>query len=267
MRRFSESYLERTRRGLWSDRAALADCSLSDRERAVDVGCGAGDLTRVLAEECPGEVVGVDADVGLLALAREATDRVVAGDATRLPLRDGVADLVACQALLVNLPDPGAAVREFARVSRDLVAAVEPNNAEVGVDSTVAREVELARAAREAFLEGVGTDVAPGDRVSDLFRGAGLSDLRTRTRYHEKRVEPPYDESDVEAARRKATGEALAGHERELRRALGGDGYDALRTEWREMGRAVVDAMERGEYRRVEVVPFEVTVGRVGDGS
>ena len=30
------------------------------------------------------------------------------------------------------------------------------------------------------------------------------------------------------------------------------------------MGRTVVDEMQAGEYRRVETVPFDVTVGRVG---
>ena len=42
--------------------------------------------------------------------------------------------------------------------------------------------------------------------------------------------------------------------------------YDTLRAEWREMGRAVVDAMRDRRYRRVEVVPFDVVVGRVAAG-
>jgi hypothetical protein len=43
--------------------------------------------------------------------------------------------------------------------------------------------------------------------------------------------------------------------------------YDDLRGRWREMGRAVVDAMGAGEYERVERVPFDVTVGRVPDAD
>jgi len=264
MRRFSREYLERTRRGLWDSREALSGLSLSDRERVLDVGCGTGQLAAVLAEETPGSVIGVDADPDLLRVAREAAGvAAVAGDATRLPFATGAADLVACQALLVNLPDPAAAVREFARVSGDLVAAVEPNNADVAVESTVDAEVGLERAAREAYLEGVATDVAPGERVAALFREAGVTGVRTRTHYHEKRIEPPYDDADVEAAKRKASGAGLAAHERELRRALSAEEYDALRADWREMGRRVVEQMGGGDYRRVEVVPFEVTVGRV----
>jgi SAM-dependent methyltransferase len=248
---------------LWSSREALDALDLPARDRVLDVGCGTGELTRVLAEESGGEVIGVDADPGLLRVAREATDcRVVAGDATRLPFGDGTVDLVACQALLVNLPDPAAAVREFRRVAADAVAAIEPDNADVAVESTVDREVDLEKRVRAAFLEGVGTDVALGDRTRRAFEAAGLVDVRTRRHYHRKVVEPPYDEADLQDATRKATGAGLADHETELRRAVG-DEYDALRTAWREMGREVVEAMRAGTYRRAEVVPFDVTVGRV----
>lgn len=267
VRRFSVDYLERTREGMWADsREALADLDLDGRERVFDVGCGTGELTRVLVDEtAPATaVIGVDADPSLLRVAREAADHpVLAGDATHLPVRDDAADLVVCQALLVNLPDPAEAVREFARASADLVAAVEPDNADVGVESTVEGEAPLEREVRRAYLDGVETDVALGDRTREMFADAGLRDVRTRRYYHEKGVEPPYDETDLESAARKASGAGLADHERELRRTLDGPTYDDLRTRWREMGREVVQAMRDGSYERIELVPFDVTVGRV----
>ncbi len=252
---------------MWADsREALLELSLSSRERVLDVGCGTGELGRVLAEETPGEVIGVDADRDLLDVARADADLpVIAGDATRLPVRDDGADLVVCQALLVNLPAPSAAIREFARASSDLVAAIEPDNAQVGVDSTVPREVTLERTVRDAFLEGVETDVALGGAVPDLFRAADLQTVSTRRYHHHKRIEPPYDDTDLRDAARKASGAGLADHETELRRGLADDEYDRLRAEWRDMGRAVVEQMQAGEYRRAEVVPFDVTVGRVPD--
>ena len=262
MREFTAEYLEHTRRGMWESTAALEPLDLGSRERVLDVGCGTGELARVLAAETPGEVIGVDADTDLLAVAREqAGIPTVAGDATRLPFRDDAADLVVCQALLINLPDPVAAVREFRRVSSDLVAAIEPNNAAVEVSSTVDAEERLEREVREAYLAGVETDVAMGERVSDLFASAGIEVVDRRTYEHEKLVEPPYTEPAMESAAKKASGAGIAEHERELR-AAGAD-YDDLRAAWREMGREVVEEMAAETYRRREVVPFEVTVGRV----
>ena len=250
---------------MWEDsRTALADLALDSRSRILDVGCGTGELSRVLATESDAEVVGVDADVGLLDVAREETDlSVVAGDATGLPFADDAFDLVVCQALLVNLPEPAAAVTEFARVSADLVAAVEPDNADVSVDSTVDDEITLERQVREAYLAGVETDVALGDRVAEAFRECGLTDVRSRRYDHEKVVEPPYDEPDLQDAARKASGAGLADHETELRRVLSMEAYDELRRAWREMGRDVVAQMQQRTYRRTEIVPFDVTVGRV----
>ncbi|WP_101295531.1 class I SAM-dependent methyltransferase [Halegenticoccus soli] len=267
MRRFSAEYLSRTRDGMWADsRAALSDLELPTRERVLDVGCGTGELSRVLAAEAGPdcEAYGLDADPSLLRVARgEAGIPAIAGDATRLPFPDDSFDLVVCQALLVNLPDPAAAVREFARVSSDLVAAIEPDNGDVGVDSTVDREVALERRVRAAYLRGVRTDVALGGRVAELFDEAGLSDVRTRRYHHRKLVEPPYDERELESAKRKATGAGIADHEAELRRALPDAAYDDLRRRWREMGRSIVEQMRERAYRRAEVVPFDVTVGRV----
>jgi SAM-dependent methyltransferase len=264
VRRFSADYLRRTREGLWASREALDELDVPSRARILDVGCGTGALTRVLAAEADDcEVVGVDADPSLLSVAREETGLpVAAGDAHRLPVRDGAVDLVTCQALLVNLPDPVAALREFRRVAGDAVAVVEPDNGDVAVESTVEREVVLERRVRAAYLDGVATDVAMGDRVVEAFETAGLVDVRTRRHYHRKTVAPPYGEADLRAATRKATGAGLADHETELRRAVGAT-YDDLRAAWREMGREVVAAMQEDTYRRAEVVPFDVVVGRV----
>lgn len=261
---------------MWADRSALADLDLPNRERVLDVGCGTGELSAALRADTDATVVGLDADADLLAVARQRPDGThepgdtagrpfpaVRGDATALPLRDDAVDLAVCQALLINLPAPERAVSEFVRVSSGLVAAVEPDNAAVSVESTVAAERRLERRARAAYLAGVETDVSLG-AVDDLFRAAGLEVVSTRRHDHVRTVEPPYEERDLRAARRKATGAGLAADRATmLAGGLSTEAYDDLRSEWRAMGREVVAAMERGEYRRRETVPFHVTVGRV----
>ena len=263
MREFSADYLRRTREGMWESRDALAGLELDSRERVLDVGCGTGELARVLADEAPGDVFGTDADPRLLSVAREFVP-CVAGDAYRLPFPDDSFDLVVCQALLINLPEPVRAVREFARVSSDLVAAIEPDNAAVSVESTVPEERSLSRTAREAYVSGTATDITlGGEGTRELFRTAGLHDPSTHPYHHAKTVEPPYSERDIEAAKRKATASALTDRRDTLVGALSTDEYDDLRADWREMGREIIRQMAAEEYRRAEVVPFYVTTARV----
>jgi SAM-dependent methyltransferase len=259
MRRFSADYLRRTREGMWADgREALDPLRLASCDRVLDVGCGEGALTRVLREECPGEVVGCDRDAALLA---ELQGPVVRGDAYELPFGDAAADLVVCQALLINLPETRRAVREFARVAEARVACIEPDNSAVSVRSTVDAESALAARARERYLTGVDTDVALGDDAGDLLRAAGLSTVRTIRHDQTLVVEPPYNDSDVRAVGRKANAAGL----RDRRGTMAGsqEELDALRGEWRAMGREAVRQLRDGEYRRKETVPFYVTVGEV----
>ncbi len=260
MREFTAEYLAATREGMWDDsRAALDPLDLGSRGRVLDVGAGTGELTRVLREESSGTVVALDADAGLLS---EAGDPRVRGDATRLPFADGAFDLVVCQALLVNLPDPTAAVEEFARVSRTAVATIEPDNSAVSVSSTVESEARLARRARERYLDGVGTDASLGAARS-LLEECGLDAVEVQRYDHERTVEPPYSDREVESARRKASGEGL---ESDRETVLAGETtpeeFDDLRQAWRAMGRTVAGQMQDGTYRQREVVPFYVTLGR-----
>lgn len=247
---------------MWEDRSALEPLELGECERILDVGCGTGELTRVLREESTAEVVGLDIDPTLL--AEVTADGRVIGDAVRLPFSGGRFDLVICQAVLVNLPDVGAAVEEFMRVSRDRVAAIEPDNAAVTIRSSVATEARLARRAREAYMADLATDASLGADVSGAFRDAGLVDVESWQYAHTQTFTAPYSERALKAARRKARASRLE----EAREALLGGGlspseYDALREEWRAMGRGVVEQMQASEYERTETVPFYVTVGRL----
>jgi hypothetical protein len=107
----------------------------------------------------------------------------------------------------------------------------------------------------------VDTAVALGADAADVFRAVGLSDVRTRRHDQTLVVEPPYSKTSIEAVGRKATGAGL----RKRRETMSGteEELDALRAEWREMGRTAVRQLRAEEYRREETVPFHVTVGEV----
>lgn len=242
---------------MWSDdRSALDALRLGETETVLDVGCGNGALTRVLLEECDCEVVGCDADAALL---RHNLAPCVRGDAYALPFRDSSFELVACQALLVNLDDSERAVEEFVRVASERVACVEPDNSGVRVESTVENESRVARRSRSLYLEGVGTDVSLGAGAAELLRDAGLENVTVARYDHTTVVEPPYTEDDIEAVRRKASGEAF----KKRRREMAGDDatLDTLRDDWRAVGREAARQMSEGEYRRRDVTPFYVVVG------
>jgi ubiquinone/menaquinone biosynthesis C-methylase UbiE len=263
VRRFTAEYLETTREGMWEDsKEALAGLALEKRQRVLDVGAGTGELTRVLREAVPGQVLAADVDRELLA---HVDDPRVLGDATRLPFADDSFDLVICQALLVNLPVPAVALREFARVSSDRVAVVEPDNSAVTVDSTVDGESRLAEEARELYLAGIGTDATIGDARS-LFAEAGIEEVTVRRYDHRQTIEPPYGEQALEAARRKASG---AGIDSDREAILAGETseeeFDDLRARWRAMGRTAIEQMQDGSYRREEIIPFYVTSGVVSE--
>lgn len=255
-------YLRESRRGLWAgDRQALDPLSLGDRERILDVGAGTGAFTQLLAEESDADLVALDADRDLLRTV-QAGARIV-GDATRLPIATDAVDLAVCQALLVNLPDPTVAVRELGRVSSDLVAAIEPDNAAVTVDSTVPVEAALAHRAREAYIDGHGPDATLGAEAEALFREVGLQDVHTTRHVRERSIEPPYADHDVREAVRKVRGTRIdANRETFLSGGLTAAEFDRLRSDWRAMGRQVADQMETDEYRRTESLPIYVTVGR-----
>ncbi len=94
---------------------------LTGRETVAEVGCGNGPYLAGLARRGhAGRLLGVDLSPGMLAITRAAVPRVgfAVGDAQRLPLADGAADVVLAPHMLYHVPDQAAAVAEFRRVTR-----------------------------------------------------------------------------------------------------------------------------------------------------
>jgi ubiquinone/menaquinone biosynthesis C-methylase UbiE len=90
--------------------------------RVLDVGCGAGDVSLLLAEAVgpDGRVTGVDVDPGILALARAveaglANVSFCAGDLADLRLEAPV-DAVVGRLIRLHVKDPAATVRALSRL-------------------------------------------------------------------------------------------------------------------------------------------------------
>lgn len=88
--------------------------------RWLDVGAGTGAVTAAILDLAwPGEVTGVDTSVPFLERARSRVTgaRFVEGDATALPFTEPAFDVTVASLVVAALPDPGAALREMARVT------------------------------------------------------------------------------------------------------------------------------------------------------
>lgn len=101
-----------------------ADLQLPDGARVLDLGCGKGQVSRMLAQELPHcQVLGMDLSGAMIRRARR--DGPVPpnlsfeiGDALDLPLEDGSVDHVVCVASIKHWPDQLRGLRQVARVLR-----------------------------------------------------------------------------------------------------------------------------------------------------
>lgn len=97
-------------------RRAVRELRLAPGARVVDLGCGTGDLCRLLERAQLG-AVGIDMAAGMLAKAHTSAP-LVRADALRLPLRDGSVDGAISGFALRNVVDIAACFEEAARVIR-----------------------------------------------------------------------------------------------------------------------------------------------------
>jgi SAM-dependent methyltransferase len=91
--------------------------------RWIDVGCGNGAFTELLAERCaPTEIQGVDPSEAQLAFARSRHSAGIAhfrqGDAMALPFAENSFDAATMALVIFFVPEPPTAIAEMARVVR-----------------------------------------------------------------------------------------------------------------------------------------------------
>lgn len=111
----------------WRDFAAR-QVALRSGERALDLGCGTGDMAIAIARRSPPDarIVGVDFSERMLDVGREKIQRLGLseridlrqGDGQRLDFADGAFDAVCSAWVVRNLSDIPAGFREMRRVTR-----------------------------------------------------------------------------------------------------------------------------------------------------
>lgn len=103
----------------WS-RLALMLPGLTPTDRILDVGCGDGRATRVVAERCR-QVVGIDVSLGALRAARQRSPNglwLCASLEHDLPFADASFDVLHCCEVIEHLVDVPAALQAMHRVLR-----------------------------------------------------------------------------------------------------------------------------------------------------
>ncbi|HEV7880120.1 class I SAM-dependent methyltransferase [Bradyrhizobium sp.] len=153
--------------------------------RWVDVGCGNGAFTELLAERCaPAEIQGVDPSEAQLAFARSRHSADIArfrqGNAMALPFDDRSFDAAVMALVIFFVPEPPAGVAEMARV-------VRPG----GLIASYAWDIEnggfpnepLLAEMRAMGLPPIRPPSAAASRMENLrtlWSGAGLERIETR---------------------------------------------------------------------------------------
>jgi ubiquinone/menaquinone biosynthesis C-methylase UbiE len=185
--------LQRQADELAPDSAALLDrVGLRPGQGAIDLGCGPRGILDLLAGRVSpgGRVVGLDADPAHTAMAATFVSgrklsgvAIVTADARRTGLRSGSFDLVHARTLLANLPHPADVVAEMVRLARPgaRVAVAEPDTEHSLCYPPHPAFDRISQLFRVAFSRN-GADPAIGRRVPELFRDAGLIDVKVESR-------------------------------------------------------------------------------------
>ena len=153
--------------------------------RWLDVGCGNGAFTMMIAERCsPGMIHGIDPSEAQLAFARTLLPPDVArferGDAMALPFGVDSFDAAVMPLVIFFVPDPPVGVAEMARVVRPggIVAAYAWDVTGGGFPYAAVKE-ELRAMGVEVPVE-PSSDASRIDRMRELWTGAGLESVETR---------------------------------------------------------------------------------------
>ena len=164
----------------WAHRLADA-AGIREGQQVLDVACGTGILTRVIAERVgpDGSVWGVDINPGMLAVANRIAPEIAwhKGDAEALPCENDSFDAVLCQFGLMLFSAPKTALQEMQRVLRPgghLAVAVFASLSDLPAYAALANVYE--RRVDKSVGDALRMPFSMGDTevLASVFAGAGI---------------------------------------------------------------------------------------------
>jgi ubiquinone/menaquinone biosynthesis C-methylase UbiE len=175
--------------GLMGVRDLLDVVLPADGDRALDVACGTGAVTRLVAERVAptGWVIGLDIDPAMLAVGRTIVTHPnvawLTAEGLTLPFGTGLFDLVVCQQGLQFLSDRRQALREMRRVLRpggrlgiSCWRTSEDSPPYAAIERALGRRVDHEHSALPRFALGDGVE------LRRLIEAAGFRDVRVHRR-------------------------------------------------------------------------------------
>lgn len=166
----------------------------------LDVGCGTGSFSRIIAEgmERRGTLVGIDSDKNLLQVAKKRAREeklagimeFVLGDAYNLPFARGTFNIVTSHTLLGVLQNPQRCIFEKKRVAEtdgkisvvENISGLKDHPGKYPDSINIPRLLELNRKLNKVFTEeiypklGIGSETSPL-QYPQLFLQAGLRNI------------------------------------------------------------------------------------------
>jgi SAM-dependent methyltransferase len=165
-------------------RATFAAITLPENAGVLDLACGTGIVTKIVAERLPGigRIVGTDLNPAMIEVARQtmhdtrhAVEWAVA-DVSNLPFGDGEFDVAFCQQGLQFFPDEPAALRKIRRVptpNGQLVLTVWSAISPLFQAVSGSLRIRVSEAAADQAVHPFA--FRDGDVIAALLAGAGFS--------------------------------------------------------------------------------------------
>lgn len=157
---------------------------ITKRWRCLEVGAGAGSITRWLAAAVGegGKVTAVDLDTRFVANINQPNVEVLEADVRRLPLEDGAFDLVHARCVLIHIADFQVALTQMLRLLKPggWIVLEEPDfsAARAVVGETAACEsIDRVNQAILQMFESRGMDYALGIKLPAIVQELGLQQL------------------------------------------------------------------------------------------